>query len=355
MGNNNNRDCLEELVENLEKLPNNTIKKVDKDKIINNITKIYNYCSTTFEEYKNKRQIIYDNSIINRYLNRINKININNFNNNYLLYINSCKSLLNSIKSHNQHLFNQKSNDFNFNQNNNINFQNNSSMGNGSNMAMKTVQKEKVVQVQDLKLVNDNHGRALAALECYANRFTNNPTKYFDFYNLNNLANNKTNEQLRGQCIVQVQLFRMTYLDYTQKYGSYKTDNLSNENMINILNDWKKKVNQEDKTIYDEMIEILSNNNISSSSKSFNIYAKNCQNVSIDPKEIASMAPGISNYNHQRAKQAKKKYLETGEIESKLNIGQTYNDDKDAIELEKNIKSNKDYYENEYGREDNLC
>ena len=125
--------------------------------------------------------------------------------------------------------------------------------------------------------------------------------------------------------------------------------------MINILNDWKKKVNKEDKIIYDEMIEILSDNNISSSSKSFNNYAKKCQNEFIDPKQIASMAPEIYNYNHQRAKQAKKKYLETGEIESKLNIGQTYNNDKDVIELEKNIKSNINYYKYEHGNEDSNC
>lgn len=84
--------------------------------------------------------------------------------------------------------------------------------------------------------------------------------------------------------------------------------------MKNILNDWEKNINQEDKIIYDKMIEIISDNNISSSSKSFNIYAKNCQNESIEPKQIASMAPGIYNYNHQRAKQVKKKYLETREI-----------------------------------------
>ena len=125
--------------------------------------------------------------------------------------------------------------------------------------------------------------------------------------------------------------------------------------MINILNDWKKKVNKEDKIIYDEMIEILSDNNISSSSKSFNNYAKKCQNEFIDPKQIASMAPEIYNYNHQRAKQAKKKYLETGEIESKLNIGQTYNNDKDVIELEKNIKNNINYYKYEHGNEDSNC
>lgn len=133
MGNNSNRNYLEELVENLEKLPNNT---VDKEKIINNIN---NYCSTKFKEYKNKKKIIWDNSIINGYLDRISKLN-NNLNNNYLLYIESYKSLLNRIKSRNQDLFNQKSNDLYFNQNNNINFKNNNSIGNGSNLAMKTVQ-----------------------------------------------------------------------------------------------------------------------------------------------------------------------------------------------------------------------
>ena len=40
--------------------------------------------------------------------------------------------------------------------------------------------------------------------------------------------------------------------------------------MKNILNDWEKNINQEDKIIYDKMIEIISDNNISSSSKSFN-------------------------------------------------------------------------------------
>ena len=59
-------------------------------------------------------------------------------------------------------------------------------------------------------------------------------------------------------------------MDNIQKYGPYKIDNLSNENLKNILNDWEKNINQEDKIIYDKMIEIISDNNISSSSKSFN-------------------------------------------------------------------------------------
>lgn len=33
------------------------------------------------------------------------------------------------------------------------------------------LQKNDIIQAQDLKLLNDNQGRALAALECYANRF----------------------------------------------------------------------------------------------------------------------------------------------------------------------------------------
>lgn len=46
-------------------------------------------------------------------------------------------------------------------------------------------------------MLNDNHGRALAALECYAIRFANNPTKNFDFYNLNNLVSTFQNDLIR--------------------------------------------------------------------------------------------------------------------------------------------------------------
>lgn len=47
------------------------------------------------------------------------------------------------------------------------------------------VNKQDVIQAQDLALLNDNFGRALASLECYTNRYSGkNLSKVFDYYNM---------------------------------------------------------------------------------------------------------------------------------------------------------------------------
>ncbi len=213
------------------------------------------------------------------------------------------------------------------------------------------LQKEKIIQAQNLQLLNDNQGRALSALECYANRFceNNEKTNYFDYYNMNNLGNKKDINQLRGQCFVQTQLFRMNYMDYIQKFGDNKIDNINNEKLLEIIKNWMNKVENNDKIIYQEMIDIIisSTNAMQSSSNSFNHYSKNCQNARMDPKEIACIAPGVYNYNHQRSKDAKKNYFETGNMNSNLIIGQSYKDGINPQILIKQIENKKFYEEQE--------
>ena len=52
------------------------------------------------------------------------------------------------------------------------------------------VNKQKVIQAQDLALLNDNFGRALASLECFANRYTGqNISNVFGYYDMFNLGN----------------------------------------------------------------------------------------------------------------------------------------------------------------------
>ncbi len=94
------------------------------------------------------------------------------------------------------------------------------------------------------------------------------------------------------------------------------------------------------------MIDIIisSTNAMQSSSNSFNHYSKNCQNARMDPKEIACIAPGVYNYNHQRSKDAKKNYFETGNMNSNLIIGQSYKDGINAQILMKQIEENKKFY-----------
>lgn len=52
------------------------------------------------------------------------------------------------------------------------------------------VNKQNVIQPQDLALLNNNLHRALSSLECYANRYSGqNLSKIFDYYNMFNLGN----------------------------------------------------------------------------------------------------------------------------------------------------------------------
>jgi len=348
MGNNNNSNCLDELVKNLEMLPNlNQNSKTNE--IIDKINRNYSLCINFFENYKNKNEKIFEDSYINDYYRRVEN-KMNHINQDYLIYFKSVLDLIDKIKSHNEKIkaMNSYIQDSNLGiNNNNINQEPNQFL------IEKQIQKQDIIQVQELQLLNDNQGRALSALECYSNRFNSKPTKYFDFYNLNNLSSKKKDSELRNQCIVQIQLFRMTYNDYIQKYGSYKVDNLDNKKLKEIINNWKEKVRTEDKVLYDDMLSIIFSKNINSSSNLFNTYSKKCQNVQMNPRDIASIAPGVYNYNHQRSNQAQKKYLETGKKESKLNIGKSYKDDKDAENLMKGIKKNKEYFEYEYDLDEN--
>lgn len=334
------KKSLEKLLQNLEKLSKNSTNNIND--IINKIDENYRTCKNELQIMKSNKKIIINDQSIKSYLDKIKsyKSKTNQY---FHKLFQQTEVLLLEIKQFNLQQNNNIVNESNYLMNNNIT---NNNINNQSAQLEVMLQKEQIIQAQNLKLLNDNQGRALAALECYANRFTeNNKTNFFDYYNMNNFGNKKDINQLRGQCIVQTQLFRMTYMDYTQKYGEYKIDNINNEKLLEIINNWMNKVNDKDKIIYQEMIDIIKPVKITaSSSNSFNHYSKNCQNAIMDPKDIACMAPGIYNYNHQRSKEAKKNYIETKKMDSNLIIGQSYKDDKNAQILMEQIKDNEEYY-----------
>ena len=99
------------------------------------------------------------------------------------------------------------------------------------------------------EIVNDNQGRVLASLECYANKFCSN-----------NLGYKKDNNQLRGQLIVQTQLFRITFMDYNQKFEKYKNVNICNEQLLVKIKNWMNKVNDNNKIIHQEMFIMIQTN-----------------------------------------------------------------------------------------------
>lgn len=66
--------------------------------------------------------------------------------------------------------------------NDNINYENN------EYQKLQLINKQTIIQAQELALLNDNFGRALASLECFANRCSekeiSNTFNYYDMFNL---------------------------------------------------------------------------------------------------------------------------------------------------------------------------
>jgi len=256
----------------------------------------------------------------------------------------------------NNNLCRSNSNSYVSNINNN---ENNNIINNSSNIINKynsqfqkqiILDKQKVIQAQDLTLLNDNFGRALASLECYANRFCGkNLSNMFDYYNMFNLGNTIDMNELYKKAFVQTQIFKLAYDDYIKKYHKYTPpQNIDLELIKKLLNFWMNEISEKDRLVYQGMINILGSLNNSSFEQKFKYYSQKCKSAKMDPKKISSFAPGVYYYNSQRCEEAKNDYFEKGEIVSSLNINKSYKNDKKAEILQEQINLNiKNIIENE--------
>ena len=212
----------------------------------------------------------------------------------------------------------------------------------------KTMQldKQKIIQAQELTLLNDNFGRALSSLECYANRQSGKKiSNIFNYYNMFNLRNTQNMDELYKKAFVQTQIFRLAYDDYIQKYKKYTPpQNINLEEIKNLLKNWMYNVNDEAKIIYQGMLNILSSLNNSYFDEKYMSTSNKYRNAKMDPQKICSFASGVYYYNYQRCEEAENNYIKYGELISLLNINQKYTDDKNAVQLQKNIMNNNDNY-----------
>lgn len=203
----------------------------------------------------------------------------------------------------------------------------------------KVLSKKEILKVQDLTLLNDNFGRALSSLECLANRYSGKTiSKMFDYYNIFNLGNRQDLDELAKKAFVQAKIFKISYEDYIRKYTYYKVpENIDIDKIKELIGNWMYQVPDEQRFIYQGMINIISSLKDTSFEQKFNSYSKRCKNAKLDPKKIATIAPGIYYYNHQRCEEAKNEYYEKEEIISKLFINQSYKNDKKAEYLQQQI------------------
>ena len=204
------------------------------------------------------------------------------------------------------------------------------------------INKQKVIQAQELALLNDNFGRALASLECFANRVAGKIlSNVFNYYDMFSLGGSQDLVELQKKAFVQTQIFKLAYEDYIRKYGAYDVPvNIDTSTIQKYLVIWIYHVPNEYKTMYQGMSNIINSLKNTAFDKKFRYYSQQAKNAKMDPTKIASFAPGVYYYNQQRCDEAKNQYLEEGRIISKLNINQTYKDDKKAEYLYNQIQNN---------------
>ena len=338
MGNDNYKK-FESLMDSLKEL----YEKVTKNKIYN-INESINKIKINLNDCKNLvNQFLYTSSytpgsLIDKDLDECIAKIINwkkNIHRNYRNYFEQAKQLLNDIQKR-ENQINNVSMDIETNE-----YTNNSSYQ-GQPRSQVMVSRQEVAQAQELALLNDNLGRALASLECYANRCSGKKlTNIFDYYNMFNLGNTQNLEELRKKAFIQTQIFKLAYDDYINKYKYYtKPENIKINEIINYLNFWMYNVPEDQKILYQGMINILSLLNNSEFEKKFQTYSEKYKNAKMDPKKIASFAPGIYYYNYKRSEEAKNNYLQHGKLTSILHINKNYKNDANAELLFQQISTN---------------
>lgn len=214
------------------------------------------------------------------------------------------------------------------------------------NQKLQMISKQKIIQAQELTLLNDNLGRALASLECYANRCSENEISHiFDYYDMFDLGKTQDLKELQKKAFLQTTIFKFAYEDYIKKYEKYNfPENIDMFEIIELIGTWMNNIQDESKFMYQGMINIINLSKNTLFEQKFKSYTEQCKNVKMDPKQIASFAPGIYYYNEQRCEEAKNKVLEKGKVISELAINQTSKDDKKAEMLCEQIEINKNNY-----------
>ena len=177
----------------------------------------------------------------------------------------------------------------------------------------------------------------LAALENLAQFYKYPGQRIFDYYSGYAPRNNENS--LIDAIIMQLEIFRASYSNYSSIYGNYDfPKNLTKEQIIKIVLDWKKFIPYaEIKVFYDEIINYL-NGSSDTSGISGIIEKKKKEWGPTTEKQlsrIAKASPFINSRMHNEMERVKQSY-QNGNYEIKANLYQNQNDDVEMADLNKN-------------------
>lgn len=178
---------------------------------------------------------------------------------------------------------------------------------------------QKIVQLQDQDTRNFTLGGLLSCLETIAYKYDNNLEKKYDGYNPKSVQDKKNVEKLVIQLGIESKAFRIMYDVCIDEFGSYWfPDNLSKDDIITDINNWKKIIPANYLIYYDNIINLFEG-------KNDEIYfpkikVSNNQKSSCNPNLQIQLIPPNVAYINLRRKLVKKNYLKNNSFDNTLKL-----------------------------------
>lgn len=201
---------------------------------------------------------------------------------------------------------------------------------------MQQKQLSKQSQLIDQSFSNGIMLNAIAALENLAFYYGYNGKRIFDYYS--GYAKRTSENELVNAAIIQLEIFRNSHLNYSSIYEEYNfPKNLSKEQIIKTIKDWKKVVPQANKEFYQEILNYLNgNSDFSGISETINQKKKEWgPTTKKDLERIGRNAPFINTQMFNQMEIVKENYDKNGNYEIMANLNKNREDDIDMQRLNK--------------------
>lgn len=94
---------------------------------------------------------------------------------------------------------------------------------------------------------------------------------------------------MEKKALIQIQIFKLAYEDYVNKYKYYnEPENINIEKIKPLIIQWKIYIPEDKQFMYQIMINIISSLNNNAFEKNYKSYREQCKDAKMDPRKIAS-------------------------------------------------------------------
>jgi len=198
-------------------------------------------------------------------------------------------------------------------------------------------QLSKQTQLIDQNFSNGIMLNALAALENLAIYYGYKGKMIFDYYS--GYSRRNSEKELVNAVILQLEIFRSSHFNYTSVYSSYDfPKNLTNEQVIKIVKEWKKIIPKKIQIYYDEMLNYLyGNSNVSGISDKIEKKRKEMgPTTEEDLARIARAAPFVNTNMYKQMEKVKQSYEKNGDYDIKAHLNENQEENVDMKDLYNN-------------------